>query len=115
MDSCIRFGVSLSRQLLSRFDKDIKRKGYPNRSEAIRDLIRNNLVDAEWEDASGDTTAAVILIYDHHKRGGTEHLTNHQHKNHDRIIATMHAPLDHNNCLEVVFLRGTVKKVKEIL
>ncbi len=114
MDSCIRFGVSLSKQLLSRFDKDIKRKGYTNRSEAIRDLIRNNLVDAEWENVSGETAAAVILIYDHHKRGVTEHLTNHQHENHDLIISTMHAHLDHDNCMEVVFLRGPVNKVKEI-
>lgn len=114
MDECIRFGVSLSEHLLSRFDKDIKRRGYTNRSEAIRDLIRTNLVDAEWETATGETAAAVILIYDHHKRGVAEHLTDHQHENHDLIIASMHAHLDHNNCMEVVLLRGPVKRVKEI-
>jgi len=114
MDECIRFGVSLSQHLLSRFDKDIKRRGYTNRSEAIRDLIRHNQVDSEWETATGETAAAVILVYDHHKKGVGEHLTNHQHEDHGNIIATMHAHLDHNNCMEVVLLRGPVKKVKEI-
>ena len=68
MDQCIRFGVSLPEDLLKRFDADIERKGYDNRSEAIRDLIRDNLVKSEWESVSGETAAAVILVFDHHQR-----------------------------------------------
>ena len=114
MENCIRFGVSLPENLLGRFDEDIGRKGYANRSEAIRDLIRGSLVDSEWAISTGETAAAVVLVYDHHKRGVTEHLTAAQHDHHDSIISTMHAHLDHDNCIEVVLLRGPAKKVKEI-
>ncbi len=114
MEECIRFGVSLSKQLLERFDRDIQRRGYTNRSEAIRDLIRHDLVDAEWETAAGETAAAVVLVYDHHRRGVTEHLTHQQHEHHDSIISTMHAHLDHDNCMEVILLRGATQQVKTI-
>ncbi|MBN1574997.1 MAG: nickel-responsive transcriptional regulator NikR [Chitinispirillaceae bacterium] len=114
MDQCIRFGVSLSEELLKRFDTDIERRGYSNRSEAIRDLIRDNLVKREWENASGETAAAVILVYDHHKRGLTEKLTDKQHEYHEYIISTMHAHLDHDNCIEVVLLRGKADMVRNI-
>ena len=114
----MRFGVSLPETLLRQFDQDITRKGYDNRSEAVRDLIRDNLVKSEWENISGDTAAAVILVYDHHQRGLTEQLTEKQHEHHEYIIATMHAHLDHDNCIEVILLRGkadTVRKIAEIL
>jgi CopG family nickel-responsive transcriptional regulator len=118
MEECIRFGVSLPRQLLARFDREIDKKGYDNRSEAIRDLIRQSFVDAEWENSSGETAAAVVLVYDHHRRGVTEHLTSAQHDHHEHIISTMHAHLDHNNCIEIILLRGpsgTVKKIAQKL
>ena len=114
MDKCIRFGVSLPEELLGKFDANIEKRGYDNRSEAIRDLIRNDLVQSEWEAASSEIAAAVVLVYDHHKRGVTEHLTDKQHKHHDYIISTMHAHLDHDNCIEVVLLRGKASKIKEI-
>ena len=115
MEECIRFGVSLSRHLLGRFDQAIEQRGYTNRSEAIRDLIRHNLVDTEWEDnAESDTAAAVVLVYDHHTRGLTEHLTEQQHEHHETIISTMHAHLDHDNCIEVILLRGPVAEVKSL-
>lgn len=114
MDKCIRFGVSLSEELLQKIDVNIGKRGYENRSEAIRDLIRNDLVQSEWEVESRETAAAVVLVYDHHKRGVTEHLTDKQHEHHAYIISTMHAHLDHDNCIEVVLLRGKAAKVKEI-
>ncbi len=114
MDNCIRFGVSLPQELLKRFDAEIRRKGYDNRSEAIRDLIRDNLVRSEWETAGGETAAAVVLVYDHHKRGLTSRLMEKQHKYHEYIISTMHAHLDHDNCMEVVLLRGKAEMVKKI-
>ena len=114
MDQCIRFGVSLPEDLLKRFDADIERKGYDNRSEAIRDLIRDNLVKSEWESVSGETAAAVILVFDHHQRGLTSQLTEKQHEYHEYIISTMHAHLDHDNCIEVVLLRGKADMVRKI-
>jgi CopG family transcriptional regulator, nickel-responsive regulator len=114
MDKCIRFGVSLPEKLLVCFDRDIEKKGYANRSEAIRDLIRQSLVESEWNDSKSETAAAVVLVYDHHKRGLTAHLTNVQHEYHENIISTMHAHLDHDNCIEVVLLRGIAKVVKPI-
>ena len=113
-NQCIRFGVSLPEDLLKRFDTDIERRGYDNRSEAIRDLIRDNLVKSEWENVSGDTAAAVVLVYDHHKRGLTEQLTEKQHEYHKYIISTMHAHLDHDNCIEVILLRGKADLVRKI-
>jgi CopG family nickel-responsive transcriptional regulator len=114
MDQCIRFGVSLSGDLLHRFDTDIKRRGYANRSEAIRDCIRHELVHSEWKTSSGETAAAVVLVYDHHKKGVAETLTALQHEAHELIISTMHAHLDHDNCMEVILLRGKAARVQQI-
>lgn len=114
MEKIIRFGVSLPDRLLQRFDRDIEKKGYANRSEAIRDLIRQSLVDSEWDRSSGETAAAVVLVYDHHQRGLTGRLTSEQHEHHDNIISTLHAHLDHDNCIEVVLLKGPAQKIKSI-
>jgi CopG family transcriptional regulator, nickel-responsive regulator len=114
MEKCIRFGVSLPEDLLKRFDEDINSRGYDNRSEAIRDLIRDNLVKSEWENVSGETAAAVVLVYDHHQRGLTTQLTEKQHEYHEYIISTMHAHLDHDNCIEVILLRGKTDMVRKV-
>jgi CopG family nickel-responsive transcriptional regulator len=114
MEHIIRFGVSLPGKLLQCFDRDIGRKGYANRSEAIRDLIRQSLVDSEWDRSSGETAAAVVLVYDHHQRGLAERLTNEQHEHHENVISAMHAHLDHDNCIEVVLLKGPAQKIKSI-
>ncbi len=114
MEETIRFGVSLSESLLNRFDKDIERRGYGNRSEAIRDLIRASLVETEWEALAGETAATVVLVYDHHRRGVAEYLTKEQHEHFETIISTMHAHLDHDNCIEVILLRGKAEEVKKL-
>ncbi len=114
MEETIRFGVSLSESLLNRFDQDIERRGYGTRSEAIRDLIRSSLVETEWDSLSEETAATVVLVYDHHKRGLSEYLTKEQHEHHDTIISTMHAHLDHDNCIEVILLRGKADEVKRL-
>jgi len=85
--------------LLKQFDKYINQKGYANRSEAIRDLIRNNLVEEEWEVGTGETVGTITIIYNHHKRELTDTLTNIQHKYHASMISTMHVHLDSHNCL----------------
>lgn len=114
MDKCTRLGISLPEKLLRRFDSDNKKRGYANRSEAIRDLIRSRLVEAEWEKENRETAAAVVLVYDHHKPGVAENLMKQQHDHHCRIIATMHSHLDHDNCMEVIMLRGKASEIQRL-
>ncbi|MBM3210973.1 nickel-responsive transcriptional regulator NikR [Candidatus Poribacteria bacterium] len=109
----IRFGVSINSELLNKFDKLIKSKGYVNRSEAIRDLIRDYLVEYEWEEDI-ETMGSVTLVYDHHVRELTESLTSLQHDYHSSIISSMHVHIDEHNCLEVILIMGKGSKVKEI-
>ncbi len=105
MTTLIRFGVSLEKALLNKFDALIREKQYTNRSEAIRDLIRENLVKKEWE-SNKEVTGAITLVYDHHKRELVNQLMNVQHDYHDTIVSTQHIHLDHHNCLEVVVVKG---------
>ena len=113
MKTLARFGVSISSELLEKFDELIEAKGYVNRSEAIRDLIRDYLVDYEWEEDT-ETMGAVTIVYDHHVRELTECLTALQHEYRSSIISSMHVHIDEHNCLEVVIIRGKGSKVKEI-
>lgn len=109
----VRFGVSMEKQLLEGFDKLIREKNYSNRSEAIRDLIRESLVKEEWV---GDKEVAgiIILIYDHHRQEIVNTLTDIQHDFHKLIISTQHIHLDHDNCLEIVVVKGKPKEVKNL-
>jgi CopG family nickel-responsive transcriptional regulator len=114
MEEIVRFGVSMDSRLLKQFDKYINQKGYANRSEAIRDLIRNNLVEEEWEVGTGETVGTITIIYNHHKRELTDTLTNIQHKYHASMISTMHVHLDSHNCLEVLVVKGKAREIKII-
>ncbi len=114
MDNLVRFGVSMDSRLLKQFDKYIKEKGYKNRSEAIRDLIRNNLVEKEWKVGTEETVGTITLIYNHHKRELPETLTNIQHKYHASMISTLHVHLDSHNCLEVLVVKGKAREIKII-
>ncbi len=108
----IRFGVSLPEDLSSNFDDLIKRKGYATRSEAIRDMIRRELVQEAIE--SDRIVAGVLsLLYDHHKTAISETLNALQHDHHDSIISTTHVHLDHDNCLEVILLHGRARDIKQ--
>jgi CopG family nickel-responsive transcriptional regulator len=101
-------------RLLKQFDKYNGQKGYANRSEAIRDLIRNNLVEEEWKVGKGETVGTITIIYNHHKRELTDTLTNIQHKYHASMISTMHVHLDSHNCLEVLVVKGKAREIKII-
>lgn len=105
MANLFRFGISLEKKLLDEFDALIKRESYSNRSEAFRDLIRQKLVKEEWR-GSGEVVGAITLVYDHHKRELVNKLTNIQHDFQGAIISTQHIHLDHDNCLELIAVKG---------
>ena len=114
MGKLTRFGVSLDEELLEPFDALCAVKGYSNRSEAIRDLIRKALVAEEWQQADGQGAGTLTLVYDHHKNDLARRLTQMQHDEHDIIIATLHVHLDHHNCREVLILKGEAARVRAL-
>ena len=113
MSELVRFGVLLDKYLLSRFDKLIQAQNYTNRSEAIRDLIREKLVEKQWK-RGGMVAGAVTLIYDHHQRDLLSRITDIQHDFQKMIISTQHIHLDHNHCLEVIAVRGVAQNVLKL-
>ena len=114
MTDLARFGISIDQRLLQQFDVLIGEKGYVNRSEAIRDLIRGSLVEAQWNQEEVELVGTVTLVYDHHTRDLADKLTEHQHSHHDAIISSLHVHLDAHNCLEVVVLKGQAGTVKRL-
>ena len=110
MSEIIRFGVSLEKSLLQRFDRLIRGKKYTNRSEALRDLIRQEMVKKEWEEG-GEVAGAITFIYDHHKRDLLNRIMDLQHDYQTIIISTQHIHLDHDNCLEIVVVKGAAGDV----
>jgi CopG family nickel-responsive transcriptional regulator len=114
MGELSRIGVSIDSELLHQFDSFIAGKGYENRSEAFRDLIRDRLVASVVIAANAPVVGTVTLIYDHHTRLLPEKLTDLQHENHAIVISTLHAHLDHDSCLEVVVLRGKSRDVQRL-
>jgi CopG family transcriptional regulator, nickel-responsive regulator len=113
MNELVRFGVSLDRELLEQFDALIKRKNYNNRSEALRDLIRHELVSREWHEG-WDVAGAITLVYDHHRRELLRKITDVQHDFQKIIISTQHIHLDHDNCLEIVAVKGGAVDVQRL-
>lgn len=114
MKDLTRFGISINDTLLKRFDALIAEKGYVNRSEAIRDLIRNALVEEEWTKENDETVGTVSLVYDHHTRDLADKLTEHQHSHHKEIISSLHIHLDEHHCLEVVVIKGRARDIKRL-
>jgi len=109
-----RFGVSLDNALLEKFDSLIEKKGHANRSEAIRDLIRDSLVMEEWESSTSETVGSITMVYSHDTRELTDMLTDLQHHYYNAIISSMHIHLDEHNCLEVIVVKGRAKDIKAI-
>ena len=114
MGGLSRIGVAIDTDLLNKFDRLIEKRGYTNRSEAFRDLIRDELVEQTWESPESQVVGTVTLVYDHHVRMLNEKLIGIQHDFHHSILSTLHVHLDHDNCLEVLVVRGKSAVVRKV-
>ncbi|MDY6844000.1 MAG: nickel-responsive transcriptional regulator NikR [Thermodesulfobacteriota bacterium] len=114
MGDVARFGVSLNKSLLKRFDDLIAKKKYVNRSEAIRDLIRDSLVENEWEEGDRIGVGIISLVYSHDVKELTDSLTHIQHRYFKEIISNLHIHIDEHTCLEVMVIKGKITKIKEV-
>jgi len=114
MEKITRFGVSIEPNLLTKFDKIVKKRGYTNRSEAIRDLVRRDIIREESKDPNAKSIGTLTMIYDHHTGNLTNKLLNLQHDHTKEIMSTTHIHIDHNNCLEVLVLKGRIGKIQKL-
>lgn len=114
MEKVTRIGVSLEPELLEKFDESLKRKGYTSRSEAIRDLVRDALAEEEWKNPDQYMIGTINLIYDHDVSGVKEKLTSIQHeKYHEYVGTTIHVHLDHDRCMEILLVSGTLRELQD--
>jgi len=114
MEKTIRFSISLEMELSKKFDGWLKKNGYENRSEAIRDLIRDKLVEEEWKDDAKEVVAVLNLVYSHDSPELPRVLTDIQHQHHSLVISSTHIHLDKHNCLEVIIMRGQAGIIKKV-
>ena len=114
MGDLARIGIAIPEELLEEFDRLIERRGYATRSEAVRDLVRKELVDEIAASPGAEVYGAVTLIYDHHARLLLDRLTDLQHRYHEAVMSSVHVHLDHDNCLEVLVVKGKAKNVQKI-
>jgi len=109
-----RFGVSMSVDLVNQLDGLVKAKGYANRSQAIADMVRDELVEFRGQEGSRKIAGTITLVYDHHKRNIQSLLTSIQHDHGTNIISTLHVHLDHHNCLEILAVRGRADMIRRL-
>lgn len=114
MGELSRIGVAIDSDLLEKFDRLIAKRGYTNRSEAFRDLIRDELVERSWESPDSHVVGTVTLVYNHHVRMLSDKLMDMQHEAFHHVLSTLHVHLDHDNCLEVLVIRGRAAEVRKI-
>jgi len=114
MSQLMRFGVSIDSQLIKKFDALVARKGYATRSEAIRDMIRDSLVEQEWEAEDRETVGTITIVYNHHTRELEHALTDMQHRSFHQIVSALHVHLDAHNCLEVLVVKGMSREIRKI-
>ena len=108
-----RFGVSLEENLLKALDNFVKKNQFPNRSQAIRFLIKKNLVEEKWEE-NEEVAGAIVIVYDHHKREVQNKSTDIQHDYHNTILSVQHVHLDHHNCIESILVKGKAGDLKAL-
>ena len=116
MGDLIRFGVSAESELIESFDELARLRGYANRSEALRDLMRDALVQSriDSEPAQGEVLGSLTLVYDHHARELTSQMADLQHQHHDLVVSVLHVHVSHDDCLEVIALRGRVEPIRHL-
>src|SRR6202049_1558579 len=114
MSDLSRMGVAIDSSLLEKFDELISRRGYTNRSEAFRDLIRDALIEKTAERPDSMVVGTLTLVYDHHVRMLSDRLTGMQHESFHNVLSTLHVHLDHDNCLEVLVLKGRADAVRKM-
>ena len=113
-DETIRFSVSLPKPLLDELDRRVVDKGYASRSELVRDLIRERLVEETWERGDEEVAGVLTIVYDHHQRELTQHILDIQHRQYVHVVATTHVHIDHHNCLETIILRGLPADIERL-
>jgi len=113
MSSIVRFGVSLEKDLLSKFDVYLRKNGWASRSDALRDLVRGELIKQEWTEGE-EVAGAVTLIYDHHRKDLLGRLTDLQHDYQHLVLSAQHVHLDHDHCLEIIAVKGNPAEVQKL-
>ncbi|WP_415918561.1 nickel-responsive transcriptional regulator NikR [Wolinella succinogenes] len=114
MDNIIRFSVSLPENLLAELDNKIVSQGYSSRSELVRDLIREKMVEEKWEGGDEEAVGVLTIVYDHHQRELNQKMIDIQHNSHIHILCNTHIHINHHNCLETIILKGIPKEIEEI-
>lgn len=114
MSELVRLSFSIDQQLYDKLETLIARRGYENRSEFIRDLVRDRLVEDEWEQEDVEALGTIMLVYNHHTRNLSDRLTELQHQHHDAVLATTHLHVDRHNCAEMIMVRGKPRIIREI-
>jgi CopG family nickel-responsive transcriptional regulator len=114
MSDLARTALAIDAELLEKFDQWMARHGYTNRSEAVRDLIRSALTEAEWANPTAKVVAVLSVVFDHAARDLAQEVTEIQHKDHHAILCSQHVHLDHHNCLEVILMRGTSRQLRRV-
>ena len=113
MRRIVRFGVSMEEELLRKLDERVSAEGYATRSEALRDLVRNKIVEEQWG-ARGEVAGTILLVFDHHRRRLVTGILRVQHDHHGQIVSTQHVHCDADNCLEVIVFRGAAGRVRKL-
>ena len=114
MPDVVRFSVSLEADLLDRFDRYCESGRFSTRSEAIRQLLHKALTDASWSEGDREAVATLTLVYDHHRNGLLDQMTDVQHDHPELVVSSMHVHLDHHHCLEVIVLRGKGTALRDV-
>ena len=114
MGELARIGVAIDADLLAEFDDLIARRSYTNRSEAFRDMIREELLETAGESPESAVVGTITMVYDHHVRLLSDKLVDMQHDHHDLVLSTLHVHLDHHNCLEVLVVKGKSVEVRKL-
>ncbi len=109
-----RFSVSIPEELLSSLDKLVLSKGYSSRSEFIRDLIREKIVEEKWSSDAEKVFGVLLLVYDHHVRGVSDKLLEIQHSHYYNVVSALHIHLTHNDCLEVIVIKGKASEIEKL-